>query len=351
MNEYTVKTHQARPTDVTASSQVDSVVDAPRAGAPASAIVFGGSGFIGSRLVWLLITRGVKDIAIADLSSPRYEDANVRFIRVDVREPITIPGSWDVAYNFSAVHRTPGHADEEYFETNVAGAINVTNFCSERGIDTIVFTSSIAVYGPTEDLLTEDSPVEPTSSYGKSKLLAEHVHRTWHSDEARRKLVVVRPAVIFGDGEGGNFDRLRGSLPSRRFAYPGRTDTIKACGYVEELVRSIEWVRTGRASSVTYNFAYPQRLTIKQVANDIAEFDGSRGATVRIPLAPMIGAATAFEILARVGLKSGINRARVRKLVTSTNIYPGYLVAHGYPFDTNLRDGIRAGSANVKQIS
>jgi len=313
-----------------------------RDGAPASAIVFGGSGFIGSRMLRLLHERGVERLAVADIAPPRDLGFEVEFHHVDVRLPIEIAGSWDVAYNFSAVHRTPGHPDNEYFDTNVAGAINVTNFCRDRGIETIVFTSSIAVYGPKEDLLSEQSVVEPTSAYGKSKLLAEDVHRTWFSDDPRRKLVVVRPAVIFGEGENGNFDRLRGALRSRRFAYPGRTDTIKACGYVEELVRSIEWVRNGVDPEVTYNFAYPERPTIEQIAEAIADLDGSGRPLGRIPLAPMIGAATVFEIAGRLGVRTGINRARIRKLVRSTNIYPGYLVENGYPFGTDVRSGIEA---------
>ncbi|MGT2425241.1 NAD-dependent epimerase/dehydratase family protein [Amnibacterium kyonggiense] len=315
---------------------------ADRSAAPGSAIVFGGSGFIGGRMLRLLHARGVERLACADVVPPKDLGFDVDFHQVDVREPIDLPGSWDVAYNFSAVHRTPGHPDQEYFETNVAGAINVTNFCRDRGIETIVFTSSIAVYGPKEDLLTEASEPQPTSAYGRSKLLAEDIHRTWFADDPRRRLVIVRPAVIFGEGENGNFDRLRGALASRRFAYPGRTDTIKACGYVEELVRSLEWVRNGDEQQVTFNFAYPERATIEQIATTIAANDGTRLPLGRIPLMPMLAAASMFEVLGKVGVRTGINRARIQKLVRSTNVYPGYLVEQGYPFGTDVESGIAA---------
>lgn len=315
---------------------------ADRSAAPRSAIVFGGSGFIGSRMLRLLHSRGVERLVCADVVPPRDLGFPIEFRHLDVREPIDLADTFDVAYNFSAVHRTPGHPDREYFETNVAGAINVTNFCRDRGIETIVFTSSIAVYGPKEDLLTEASETLPTAAYGKSKLLAEDIHRTWWSDDARRRLVIVRPAVIFGEGENGNFDRLRGALRARRFAYPGRTDTIKACGYVEELVRSLEWVRNGDDPTVTYNFAYPERPTIERIATTIASSDGTHQPLGRIPLAPMMAAATVLEGFSKFGLKTGINRARIKKLVSSTNIYPGYLVEHGYPFGTDVSTGIQA---------
>ncbi len=81
---------------------------------------------------------------------------------------------------------------------------------------------------------------EPVSDYGRSKLLAEGIHRQWLAGEAARRLVIARPAVIFGQGEGGNFTRLAKALRKGTFVYPGRKDTIKCCGYVGEIVRSMD---------------------------------------------------------------------------------------------------------------
>jgi hypothetical protein len=46
----------------------------------------------------------------------------------------------------------------------------------------------------------------------------------------------VRPGVVHGLAERGNFTR---ALKGRRFVYPGRTDTVKACGYVDDLISSM----------------------------------------------------------------------------------------------------------------
>ena len=235
-------------------SSVGSAVGVERTRVPASAIVFGGSSAVGSRMVRLLASRGVTDIAVADRRPPRGQHPNARFVRVNVREPIGVPGRWDVAYNFSAVRGGLGRRDEECFETNVAGAINVTNFCRERGIETIVFTSSTEVYGPNENRFAEGSSVEPTSGYGRSQLLAEHIPRTWSSDEPRRKLVVVRPSAT--SERRSVFRRLRSSFHARRPASsPPAAGTPYGC--VDELVRSIEWVRNSDDPEVTYDFAYP----------------------------------------------------------------------------------------------
>ncbi len=77
-----------------------------------------------------------------------------------------------------------------------------------HGASSLFFTSSISVYGPTEEPRTESSPLAPVSAYGESKLEAEGIHRRWVEAAAGRRLVVVRPAAVFGPGENGNFTRL-----------------------------------------------------------------------------------------------------------------------------------------------
>jgi nucleoside-diphosphate-sugar epimerase len=81
------------------------------------------------------------------------------FVECDIRKPIEslpfTPTPEDVIFNFAAVHRTPGHPDKEYFETNIRGAENVCAFAEKYDIKQIVFTSSIAPYGAAEELKEE----------------------------------------------------------------------------------------------------------------------------------------------------------------------------------------------------
>ena len=61
--------------------------------------------------------------------------ANPTFFEYDIRKPIEnlpfTPTEDDVIFNFAAVHRTPGHEDHEYFETNIRGAENVVAFAEK----------------------------------------------------------------------------------------------------------------------------------------------------------------------------------------------------------------------------
>src|ERR1700753_642435 len=89
-------------------------------------LVLGGSGFVGARLVDRLVGSGAKDIRVLDVKPPRARLKDVRYEFAD--GCASIDPSWgvdtEVVFTLAATHRTPGHPDHEYFETNVSGALN-----------------------------------------------------------------------------------------------------------------------------------------------------------------------------------------------------------------------------------
>lgn len=307
-------------------------------------IIFGGSGFIGSHLVRELKQRGIQNITIADIVEPKGDIfAGVRFVRCDVRQPIPpdICPAHAVVVNLAAVHRTPGHPDHEYFETNLAGARNITGFCEKTDSRTLWFTSSISVYGPSEEKMSETSPPRPETAYGKSKLEAEEIQRRWVEAYADRKLLIVRPAVIFGARENANFTKLAKALQRGAFVYPGRKDTIKGCGYVEDLVSSLFFMNDQPEHFILYNFCYPRQLTIQDICETFAKVAGYKRPIGTLPFTPMLNAARVFQFMNSLGIKNGIHPARIHKLVLSTNIVPGELIKRGYQYRTDLEEGLR----------
>ena len=131
-----------------------------------SYFIFGGSGFIGTHLVDLISNQYPdRKIYNLDIVENNHEGKST-YINCDVRSEINIDipvTSEDVIFNFAAVHRTPGHPDQAYFETNIRGAENVCAFAEKFGIKKIVFTSSIAPYGAAEDLKTEETLPTPNA--------------------------------------------------------------------------------------------------------------------------------------------------------------------------------------------
>ena len=117
------------------------------------------------------------------------------------------PSRKDYSYRyFAAVHREPGHEGHEYYQTNLLGAENVCDWADKVNCQKIIFSSSIAPYGPSEDERNESSLPVPTTAYGGSKLAAEKIHQIWQAkDFDKRQLVIVRPGVVFGPGEAATF--------------------------------------------------------------------------------------------------------------------------------------------------
>jgi nucleoside-diphosphate-sugar epimerase len=309
------------------------------------AIVFGGAGFIGSHLLQRLAqTQCYDGLFSVDIAEPRFAVEGVHYEKCDIREPLPTglcgEGPFDI-FNFAAVHTTPGHEDWEYYWTNVRGATHICGFATEVGAERIFFTSTMMVYGPTEAPKDEEAALEPVNAYGRSKILAEGIHRQWQAErpEARR-LTIVRPGVIYGLEERGNFTRLSRLLKKRRFVYPGRSDTIKACGYVEDLVSSMMFMAERNEGVSLYNFCHEERYTSADICKAFSQTAGYAAPSFVAPLWLMEFAAFGFEILSALGLKSDINRARLRKLYESTNMVPGRLPGSGFKYDYDLAGGL-----------
>lgn len=293
------------------------------------AVIFGGSGFIGTHLRAELEHREY-EVIIADLVPPQRDPRSYQYC--DVRNPIElnlgdIP---DVVFNLAAIHRTPGHAPPEYYDTNVWGALNITDWCSHIEARKLIFTSSISVYGRTEAPKDEVAPLCPDSPYGKSKALAEAIHSHWLTKNSERQLIIVRPAVIFGPGEQGNFTRLAQALRSGRFYYPGRSDTIKACGSVWDLVDSLLYVVALDAEVIIYNFCYPERYTIADICQAFRAVAPSFPEPRALPIGPIA------RLSRRLPGPIGVLGERIMKVSHSTNIVPGTLLSMNYQYSGDL---------------
>lgn len=302
-------------------------------------LIFGGSGFIGGHVAeYLLTTDSGVEITLADINQPEKPlNDRTKYVRCDVREPIDDSlAPADLIVNLAAVHRTPGHPDHEYHETNESGARSITEFAARNEIHRIWFTSSIAVYGPDESAKTEASDTRPISAYGKSKLEAERIHVKWAQADAAHKLTIARPATVFGPGEGGNFTRLAKAMNRRAFFYPGRRDTLKACGYVTDLAPSFAYMEQFADPVELYNFAYPEPPTIEQVCEGFADAGGLPKPWLTMPAGALMKTGAMLD---KAGIHA-VNPDRVKKLMVSTNIRGEELAQRGYTFERDLPAGL-----------
>jgi GlcNAc-P-P-Und epimerase len=324
-------------------------------------VIFGGTGFIGSHLARFLLSENLaRSIYLVDIEAPNkplwsanthqeLQSDRIHYIPLDVRSPLSLgslPQSADLVFNFAAIHREPGHEPLEYFETNLSGAENVCQWAESVGCNRIVFTSSISPYGPTEEEKDETSIPVPATAYGGSKLAAEKIHIAWQRGGTDRKLVIVRPGVVFGPGEGGNVTRLVRSVIKNYFFYAGNENTRKAGGYVKELCNAIWWVlewQIKHQKDVTlFNFSADPTPTLEEYVNAVCKTAGLRRSPFKVPYSLLLGASYPISQLANaLGLKQPIDPVRIRKLIRSNNIMPGFLRAQGYPYQYTLERALQ----------
>ena len=320
------------------------------------AVVFGGAGFIGSFLSVQLVKSGLYEkIYIYDVEPIARKPFPFRkamlgchpsIVEVtgDLRSPIlwTPPEPVDLIANFAAIHREPGHETQEYFETNLKGAENVCAWAERVNCCKLIFTSSISPYGVSESIKDESTLPVPVTAYGASKLVAEKIHLQWQTARpTERRLVIVRPGVVFGPGEGGNVTRLVKGVLRGYFCYVGNKGTRKAGIYVKELCNAMLWVlqkqETSGENVSLFNGSMNPGPSIEEYVLAVCRIAGIRRYVPNIPYSALLSTAYLIDALAKpFGIEHPFSPVRIRKLVRSNNILPNYLLAQGYPFKYSL---------------
>lgn len=111
------------------------------------------------------------------------------------------------------------------------GAAEVCVAARKAGVRTIVFTSSVAVYGFHPYPVDENGPFAPFNPYGQTKLDAETVYRAWAAEDPTRTVIIVRPTVVFGEGNRGHVYNLMRQVMSGRFLMVGSGLNAKSMAY------------------------------------------------------------------------------------------------------------------------
>lgn len=197
--------------------------------------IIGGAGFVGTSLARRLFEQQ-REFSVGDLQTSRAFPDRSDVLDIRMREELCAELKGDIVVNLAAVHRDDVNDPDEYYSTNVEGACVLCEVCEEKKINKIVFTSSVAVYGFAPPGTGEDGTLDPFNEYGRTKALAETVYREWRDrDPENRSLIIVRPTVVFGEGNRGNVYNLLNQINSGAFAMIGNGKNKKSMAYVENL--------------------------------------------------------------------------------------------------------------------
>ncbi len=145
-------------------------------------LVVGGAGYIGAHVAYLLQENGYGVRIYDDFSNGLKSRIDGKFSDVvigdvlDRQALISACEGIDAVIHLAAKKAVGESVDNplKYYENNVGGTLNLLAAMSLNGVKKIVFSSTAAVYAPSEKLsITEDDLTEPLSPYGQTKLLSE----------------------------------------------------------------------------------------------------------------------------------------------------------------------------------
>ena len=190
-----------------------------------TALVTGATGFLGGHLVQQLLDQdySVRALYRTESSLASLTGLDIQTCRGDVTDPASLAsalqGQVDVVFHVAASTASwrPHHAQQQ--KINVDGTRNVVQACLNAGVRRLVHTSSVVVYGLTEEVIDERSAhlgLDSWISYARTKSLAEEAVRA--GIRAGLDAVICNPTHILGPGDTHNWSRLimlvdQGKLP------------------------------------------------------------------------------------------------------------------------------------------
>jgi len=227
-------------------------------------LVTGGTGLVGSHLIFDLLKKGYKVKALVRNSSNRTQilqtfafycsEPKVLFDKIiwvegDITDILSLEDAFiDIEQVYhAAAFVSFNHSDRaKIYKNNVDGTSNIVNLCLEKKINKLCFVSSIAAIGVTDDgtPIKEDilwKPAKNQSSYSKSKYKAEM--EVWRGITEGLNAVIVNPSVILGPGhkKNGNhsiFKLIANGLPFYTLGITGFVDVRDVTKAMIELMES-----------------------------------------------------------------------------------------------------------------
>ena len=260
-------------------------------------LVTGGAGYIGAHVAAELLNEGYSVRIYDDFSNGLHKRVDGKFRDIVEGDILDREKLLQAMQGVDAViHLAAKKAVEEsvknplkYYENNVGGTLNLLATMSAKGVKTIVFSSSAAVYSPNDkDAVEETDPTVPLSPYGATKLLSEELISSVGNAEkishvSLRYFNVVGSAIPeFGDNSKDNlvpkvFLALKNGKRPEIYGsdYPTPDGTcIRDYIHVQDLakahVAALKKAESGFTSAV-YNVGSGKGYSVREMMNQISQ--------------------------------------------------------------------------------
>ena len=287
-------------------------------------LVTGGAGYIGSHTVLELLQAGHDVVVLDNLCNGSLEalrriqaiaGRSLQFVQGDIRDRALLDQLFaqqqvDAVVHFAGLKAVGESVRQplDYYACNVAGTLNLCQAMADAGVFQLVFSSSATVYGdPAQVPVDESCPVaEPTSPYGRSKLMVEHLLHDVQRADTRWSIAILRyfnpvgahPSGLIGEDPLGVPNNL---LPYLSQVAVGKLDCLQVHGndyptpdgtcirdyiHVVDLaqghVRSLQFISRHKGCSV-WNLGAGKGYSVLQV---ISAFEQACGRSVHYIIGP-----------------------------------------------------------------
>jgi len=250
-------------------------------------LVTGGAGFIGRHVAAECLAMGHRVVVLDDLSGGFRSNvpAGTTFVRGSILDRKLLARLFS-RHRFDYVYHLAAYAAEGLshfirrynYDINVLGSMNLINECVRHRVRCLVFTSSIAVYGPGQLPMREDQTPEPEDPYGIAKYAVELDLRA-----ARRlfglDFIVFRPHNVYGEHQNladphrnvvGIF--IRQALQGKPLTLFGDGRQTRAFSHVDDVAPHIaRSVLNPRARGRVFNIGAGRPVQIRELAKLIEE--------------------------------------------------------------------------------
>jgi nucleoside-diphosphate-sugar epimerase len=285
-----------------------------------SVLVTGGTGFVGSHLVELLLRRGFSvTCMVRDPDRLRWlAESKVRLVKGDCSDPESLASAvQNISFLFHVAGLTKAIRSQDFYEVNHQGAKNLLAACSRHnpGLRKFILVSSLAAAGPSPDgrpVTDRDAP-RPVSDYGRSKLLAEEETLIYKDVFP---VVILRPSAVYGPRDRDMYELFRWAAKGITLEIAGGERFINPC-YVEDLAAAMVLAAEKETTSGSIYFvAENKAYSWSEFRQTLLATGGVKARNIKVPYwaAYMIGLASEAA-----GLLTGkaliTNRQKVREAV------------------------------------
>lgn len=272
-------------------------------------LITGTHGFVGNNLIATL--KKHHNIYGLDIVSPQKEGV---FKTYSWNELNIIPAVDVIIHLSGKAHDTKNtSSDQEYFDINVGLTQKIFNHFIQSSATKFIFFSSVKAVADSVigSILTEDTPPNPKTAYGKSKLEAEQYIMDQHSFPD--KLVyILRPCMIHGPNNKGNLSLLY-KLTQKGIPWPlGAFENRRSFISILNLQYVIKELIEKNIESGIYQLADDETLSTNEL---ISLMTDSLNKKARIwNISPYL-----IKFIAKMGDKFGLplNSERLKKLTES----------------------------------